>query len=513
MINAAFSSYQIFSGGQIAGIVLVCVLLAGLIALNVYLILLLKKRGEHKMHSEQLQSQREALMSKLSDMKSGKKTDFEKFEFKFLAYEDDKDEDADADADADESDAEIEEEAEETFDVEVTAEGNVVRYNRSFEARIIQANLDLKARYSELKNYILSYKGVSEHLSWKKEAFRVGRKELVEFVVRGKTLCLNLAADPTMFAGTKYKVIDLSEHSKKKSKVPSMFRITSDRSTSYAKELVDIVMAGFHLAKKNFYEPQDFTFPYRSTEALVKRKLIKIMGGGIPDFEREEALAAARRIRYNRSFEARIIQADDKLKEYYSALKNHVLAHAGVTANATWKKEDFRTEKETLASFFIRGKTLCVCMALDPKPFEGTKYRVQDLSTQVKDNKMPLLFKIRNARRVAYAKDLLDKMFAEHGIESVEAETVNYAVPFVSTDNLINRGLIKVIKNSDEDKDKEKDKSEGGETAPAEKRPTPRKRKNKGAAAEASETAEATADEAQSEAAATETVANDGKTE
>ena len=87
-----------------------------------------------------------------------------------------------------------------------------------------------------------------------------------------------------MFDDTKYKVEDLSHGNK--NPMPCRFRITSDRKTSHAKELIDVVMAGFGMDRVLTYAPQDYTLPYKSTEALVKRRLIKVLGDSIPDFER-----------------------------------------------------------------------------------------------------------------------------------------------------------------------------------------------------------------------------------
>lgn len=469
MTSLAIFSVSLFSPGQIAGIVIVSMLIAGFIGLNIWFGILMRKRGAHKLHTAQLRMQREALMEKLNAMRAGGPVESSGVKFVPVfapvgaVAEQDEDDDDEQAKPADEADVEDEDESE-ALDLEVTAEGNVVRYNRSFSARIIQSDNDLKARYSELKNYILSYKGVRARMSWQKETFHAGRRNIASFTVRGKTLCVNLATDPKMFDDTKYKVEDLSHG--KKNPMPCRFRITSDRKTSYAKELIDIVMAGFGMDRVLTYAPQDYTLPYKSTEALVKRRLIKVLGDSIPDFEKEDALAAAKRIRYNRSFEARIIQCDDELKGYYSTLKNYILAHKGVTADVTWKKETFVADKNTLATFVIRGKTLCLCLAVDPAKFDGTKYKVEDLSARVKKTKTPCLYRVKSARRISYAMHLIDVMCGEQGIEKIEREAVNYAVPFTATDTLVRRGLIKVV-NLSKKKDDDTDADDTADTVPA----------------------------------------------
>ncbi len=469
MTSLAIFSVSLFSPGQIAGIVIVSLLIAGFIGLNIWFGILMHKRGAHKLHTAQLRMQREALMEKLNAMRAGGPVESSGVKFVpvfapvgDVAEQDEDDEDEPVKP-ADEADVEDEDESE-ALDLEVTAEGNVVRYSLSFSARIIQSDNDLKARYSELKNYILSYKGVRARMSWQKETFHAGRRNIASFTVRGKTLCVNLATDPKMFDDTKYKVEDLS-HSKK-NPMPCRFRITSDRKTSHAKELIDVVMAGFGMDRVLTYAPQDYTLPYKSTEALVKRRLIKVLGDSIPDFEKEDALAAAKRIRYNRSFEARIIQCDDELKGYYSTLKNYILAHSGVTADITWKKETFVADRNTLATFVIRGKTLCLCLAVDPAKFDGTKYKVEDLSARVKKTKTPCLYRVKSARRISYAMHLIDVTCGELGIEKIEREAVNYAVPFTATETLVRRGLIKVV-NLSKKKDDGTDADDALDSEPA----------------------------------------------
>ena len=154
-----------------------------------------------------------------------------------------------------------------------TPEGRIV-FDRSFTARLIQNNDAFKARYSELKNYILSYKGVRCRTSWKRETFSVGRKTIATFAIRGKTLMLYLATDPSKFDDTKYKVENMSEVASRRN-TPLLFRVKSYRRTTYAKQLISMVFEENnipHIDRK----PQDYMVSYRSTDDLVKRGLIKL---------------------------------------------------------------------------------------------------------------------------------------------------------------------------------------------------------------------------------------------
>lgn len=422
---------SIFSPAQVAGIVIVAVLLALFIAGDIVLAYFIHKRGERKLHDLELQKKREALLSKLKLMREGN------YEFEEEEPEEEQTDEAEEVAIlVDEGDA-VEEEVEEET-------GKVLRYNRSFTARITQASNDLKGYYSELKNYILSFTGIKSAVSWRHETFRKGRTAVACFMVRGKTLCMCLAADPNLFEGTKYKVDDLSE-TNKHAKFPTMYRLKSDRKVGYAKELIDFVMDDMGLKRMADYKKEDFTLPYKSTEVLVKNKLIKLVGEAEPDYA--AAAAAKKGISYNRSFTARIIQSNDALKADYSELKNYLLSYGGVVDKSSWKREAYLSGKVCVASIMVRGKTLCLCLAADPEKFKKSKYKIEDLSARNKSNKTPCLYRVNGTRKMQYAKELIDLVFAEFGLSKVERKPVNYSVPYVSTNNLIARKLIRVAKS------------------------------------------------------------------
>ncbi|HBN12059.1 MAG TPA: hypothetical protein DD415_00415, partial [Clostridiales bacterium] len=496
-----------FTPSQTVTLIVVAVVGVLLIVLNIVLAYVFHKRGERKLYDLMLQKQKELLMQQLDELRSGAVVpDEEKFRKEFFnrippdyvpaehtapaeviaeelveeapaeviaeqpgeeqpaeeiaeqpaeelneAEEEPCDELAPTDAAYEDENAEIIE--------EVVVNGVVMRFNRSFTARIIQADDILKARYSELKNYILSFNGVKNRISWKKESFRTGRNTFACFTVRGKTLCLSLAADPKQFEGTKYKVIDLSVRSPK-SKQPCMYRISSDRRVKYAKQLIDMLMGHLGLTRNADYAAEQFMPEYQTSEQLIAEGLIKVTGDvppaaaapvnvaeaapviqpeppaevfsepedEQPDEEAEETAVAAAVdddenaeiveeevvngvvIRYNRSYTARITQSDDILKARYSELKNYILSYEGVRNRISWKRETFRLGRNIFACFTVRGKTLCLSLAADPKRFEGTKYKVIDLSVRSPKSKQPCMYRISSDRRVKYAKQLIDML-------------------------------------------------------------------------------------------------------
>ncbi len=151
-------------------------------------------------------------------------------------------------------------------------------------------------------------------------------------------------------------------------------------------------------------------------------------------------------VRYDKSFEAKLIQGDEKLKSYYSELKNELLSYKKVTARKSWQHESFRRGRTTVAKLVIRGKTLRLYLALEPMLYEESKYLVEDASEHAKFAKTPLLYRIKNDRRCRYAKDLIAAAMASAEALRGDEQSEDYAsVPYESTDELIAQGLVRII--------------------------------------------------------------------
>ena len=150
------------------------------------------------------------------------------------------------------------------------------------------------------------------------------------------------------------------------------------------------------------------------------------------------------RYRYNRSFSAKLIQSEDRVKRYYSELKNCILEYKKVVPRVSWRHESFRYGRPSVAKFVIRGKTLCLCLALNPADYAESKYIVDDMSRYVKFAGTPLLYRIKNDRRCRYAKELIAKLF--DGAERAEREEEDFSrIPYEETQALVEKGLIRIV--------------------------------------------------------------------
>lgn len=163
--------------------------------------------------------------------------------------------------------------AEAPASVVVDESENVMRYNRSFRARLIQSSDEVKEWYGTLKNAILAYKRVSSRISWKQESFSYRRNPVAKLFLKGKTLYLYLPLNASDYADTKYKLEDVSKISQF-AETPALYKLKSERRIKYAQDLIDEVCTKLGSTKTE-REPVDYYEPYNSDVALIKKGLVK----------------------------------------------------------------------------------------------------------------------------------------------------------------------------------------------------------------------------------------------
>lgn len=148
-----------------------------------------------------------------------------------------------------------------------------VRYSKSFTARLILASDEIKGYYAALANKLISYKKVKCRASWAVASFNRGREKLAKINVRGKSLYLFVALEPSALES--YRVKDASGK-KRYAAVPAMLKIKSDRALKRALALIDELATKKTLeayTPKTEFKASDY--PTDTLENLLARKLIK----------------------------------------------------------------------------------------------------------------------------------------------------------------------------------------------------------------------------------------------
>ena len=348
--------------------------------------------------------------------------------------------------------------------VTVTDEkGNIfqIRFIKSFTAKLIQSPIETKKYYEELKNEVLSYKKTNTRVSWHYDAINSGRNYVLKFAVRGKTLCVYFPLNADDYADSKYKV-EKSE-SKRYEDVPCLYRIKNDRRLGYAKELIAVVANKLGLEKGGEQHEVYSNLPCEPNKPLIARGLIKELKIQVNkpieqvletkvNSEGDEIVVSKDEkgnifeIRFVKSFTAKLIQSPEETKKYYEELKNYVLSYKKTTSRVSWHYDSINSGRNQVLKFAVRGKTLCVYYPLNADSYSESKYKVEKVESK-KFEDVPCLYRIKNDRRLGYAKELIDVVCESLGLVRGEEQHESYAnLPYEPNKPLIARGLIKELK-------------------------------------------------------------------
>ena len=96
----------------------------------------------------------------------------------------------------------------------------------------------------------------------------------------------------------------------------------------------------------------------------------------------------------------------------------------------------------------IRGKTLCLYLALDPNEYKTSVYHHLDVSDNKSVAGTPMMVKVKSALGVRKAIRLIDEMLAKRNGEKREIPDRDYAsmYPYETIEELIDDGLVKDVR-------------------------------------------------------------------
>ena len=134
-------------------------------------------------------------------------------------------------------------------------------------------------------------------------------------------------------------------------------------------------------------------------------------------------------LKIDRSFTAKLKQSDDETKDRYGLIKNALLSYKKVKSTISWNTDRFNCGRNTIAKMNIRGKTLCVYFALDPKAheFKQTIYNQKDMSEHKAYEQTPFMMKIKSDLAAKRAVRLVEIMAEKNGAaKKKDFEEVDY---------------------------------------------------------------------------------------
>ena len=148
-------------------------------------------------------------------------------------------------------------------------------YDKSFTARLILSDGDIKNLYSSLKNELLK-RGFQSRVCWRYESFRAVKKLAAKLAIRGGGLCLFCALGPDDNVQFSDAVEDLSSKKTYK-KTPLLCAVESGKKERISKRLIAELAQKFNLENAQT-EECDFAalLSFEDFETLIEKGLIKV---------------------------------------------------------------------------------------------------------------------------------------------------------------------------------------------------------------------------------------------
>ena len=147
------------------------------------------------------------------------------------------------------------------------------------------------------------------------------------------------------------------------------------------------------------------------------------------------------------SYSAKLYQSSPEQKEFYNAIVQEARSFPKVKRAVSWRQERIYFGRNKLALLVFRGKRLCIALALDPEEWEETKYHGLDMGEIKRYEKTPMMLRITSARKAKYACELLRVAAERAGLVRQEAPDERLDLPYRTTEELLDAGLIRMVAN------------------------------------------------------------------
>ena len=113
-----------------------------------------------------------------------------------------------------------------------------LRKKLTLNQKLYRLPKERKARFKQIVKAMEQKEGVTRWQSKNCITFKDGHKPLLKITVKGKSVCVYLAVDPSLYTAPKYGIKDVS-HVKAYADYPAMCKVTSDRRLNYVLQIIN----------------------------------------------------------------------------------------------------------------------------------------------------------------------------------------------------------------------------------------------------------------------------------
>lgn len=148
-------------------------------------------------------------------------------------------------------------------------------------------------------------------------------------------------------------------------------------------------------------------------------------------------------ISYDYSFVSKLHMSSKETREYYKEIISFVKSF-GVDVVRTWDREKICIGRNVLAVISFKGMKLSASFKLDPAEYAESKYKLVDMSAIKRFESAPAFMKITSDRKVKWAIELMQIVFANEGLENKNLNVKEKNIPSKTREKLIEENLIRI---------------------------------------------------------------------
>ncbi|MBQ8434058.1 MAG: hypothetical protein IJX23_04560 [Clostridia bacterium] len=244
---------------------------------------------------------------------------------------------------------------------------------KTFDQRIELLSEERKGWYNRLVYVLMQIPSIRQSRAKYHELYRQGNKPVAKIVVRGKSLYVYLPLDASNYQGRQFGFEDVS-HVKAHGKLTSECKVTSERKLKNILKL----FAKYGDKIKIDLPAEGFDFYKLRKKLTLNQKLYR--------------LPKERKARFKQ-----IVKAMEQ-KE-------------GVTR---WQSKNcitFKDGHKPLLKITVKGKSVCVYLAVDPSLYTAPKYGIKDVSHVKAYADYPAMCKVTSDRRLNYVLQIINEKF------------------------------------------------------------------------------------------------------
>ncbi len=155
-------------------------------------------------------------------------------------------------------------------------------------------------------------------------------------------------------------------------------------------------------------------------------------------------------ITYRKSFMAKYILSDDRVKHVYGVIKNKLMSIKGMKSRISWFYDAFNVGRINFAKLSVRGKYLALYLNLNIDDYPSNIYHQENVMDRRRYKDTCFKIHVKSDRTIKYAFRLIEDEIKKFNLKKGPIPKENYYLNYEPEEPLIERGLIKLEESKNE---------------------------------------------------------------